>query len=280
MPLKDWEIGGMFAWLKEAAGEQFAFVAIFYRWIGAIAFDAFILFVGFWVIGILVPPFSFLENTATIAAFSILTFWIFTMLATRAIAGSSFIINTIRGMYACAQQGLLPPLTRRVNQHGTPLVLIILQAVIFATFTLMLGTWVRGFATMTVPTIILQTAIIGALFAAPFWLYARHNKSRHKTIVLPSLDRPEVSGTANGALDKLGKALARFSTNYHLRPAPEDYLPLSFRRKQVREYHEANATQRKTAEQGADTGSEKAGANHEGIQAETVIEADEIEYTN
>jgi len=273
MPQKDWEIGGMFIWLKDALGEQLAFAAIFYRWILAITFDVFILSAGFWILSMLIPPLSFLGNPTTIALLSITTFWIFTILATRKVSGSGFIIDTARGMYAVAQQGLLPPLSRRVNQHGAPLVLIIPQAIVFAILALMLGTWIAGFAHMTVVTVILQTLIIAALVAAPWYLYARHNKSRHKTIVLPALEHAsELSG--------INKALARFSTRYHLRPAPEDYLPLSFRRKQVREYHEANAAYREAAEQGIDPNASNSDAGSEAAQAETVIEADEIEYTS
>jgi glutamate:gamma-aminobutyrate antiporter len=253
---------------------------------------------------------------------------------------ASWVVGPARGMYMAAQQGLLPPLFRKVNQHNVPIVLIITQGVVVSIWALILtlggggnnlsfliaialtvciyvvayvlmfaayfqlifkqgqlkrkyqvpggivgkiviagiglATTLCAFFISFVPPGSLQAGeattyllILVSCFAAalvlPFWIYSRHNKSKHKTIVLPSLIRAHEA-------DAYGLSLLRFRAKYHIKPAPEDYLPFSrqrrFTRKQQEDVYAANASSQAAESKNNSAGNER------------VIEADEIEYTD
>jgi len=254
---------------------------------------------------------------------------------------ASWIGGPARGIYMAAQQGLLPTIFRKVNQHDVPIVLIVAQGIIVTIWILILTlggggnnlsfliaialtvciyvaayvlmyigyfklifkqrdlersyqvpggiigkvifasmglvTSIAVFAISFVPPAGLQTGqpatyllILVSCFAValvlPFWIYARHDKGKHKTIVLPSLIKSHELGRHR-------LALPRFRAKYHIRPAPEDYLPFSWRRKLMREHHEGIAAHKKAEEQG---GQQATGET----PPEIVVEPDEIEYAD
>ncbi|MCL2438545.1 MAG: amino acid permease [Coriobacteriia bacterium] len=255
---------------------------------------------------------------------------------------AGWVVGPARGIYMAAQQGLLPPLFRKVNQHDVPIVLIITQGIIVTIWALILTlggggnnlsfliaialtvciyviayvlmfagyfklifkqkdlkrkyqvpggiigktvvagiglfTTLCAFAISFVPPSSLQSGqsttylviLIACFLVAlvlPFWIYSRHDKSKHKTIVLPSLIKPHELGRRRFSLP-------RFRAKYHIRPAPEDYLPFSKRRQLVRKHHEATVAAQQKAEQAHSAQQDTASQ-----QAEKVIEPDEIEYT-
>jgi glutamate:gamma-aminobutyrate antiporter len=257
---------------------------------------------------------------------------------------ASWVVGPARGIYMAAQQGLLPPIFRKVNQHDIPIVLIIAQGVIVSIWTLVLTlggggnnlsfliaialtvciyvvayvlmfagyfqlvfkqaglkrkyqipggkagkvivasiglvTTLIAFGISFVPPSTLQAGqsttylvILAACFVValilPFWIYARHDKSKHKTIVLPAVIRAHEDEALRGRF-----TLPRFRAKYHLRPAPEDYLPFSKRRKQVREHHEASVAAREQQQTNNDM------RTAESIQPEQVVEANDIEYSD
>ncbi|MCL2525700.1 MAG: amino acid permease [Coriobacteriia bacterium] len=252
---------------------------------------------------------------------------------------ASWVVGPARGIYMAAQQGLLPPIFRKVNQHDIPIVLIVAQGIIVSLWAVVLTlggggnnlsfliaialtvciyvvayvlmfagyfklvfkqrdlprkyqipggvfgktivagiglfTTLCAFAISFVPPaglqagqsstyLIILAACFVLAFITPFWIYARHDKSKHKTIVLPSLIRSHELGQHRFSLP-------RFRAKYHLRPAPEDYLPFSWNRKVRREQHEDmmaayEARQQQSVEPAAYDG------------PETVVEAEDIEY--
>jgi amino acid transporter len=252
---------------------------------------------------------------------------------------ASWIVGPARGIYMAAQQGLLPPIFRKVNQHDVPIVLIVAQGFIVTIWALILTlggggnnlsfiiaialtvviyvvayllmfaayfklvfknkdlkrkyqipggtigkvivagsgvvTTLFAFGISFVPPGGLQSGqsttylviLVGCFLVAlvlPFWIYARHDKGKHKTIVLPSLIKSHEVDVHHRRL-----TLPRFRGIHHIRPAPEDYLPFSKRRKLVREHHEAQvAAQTQQSTQ----------SNEYDPQTEQVINADEIEY--
>ena len=255
---------------------------------------------------------------------------------------ASWVVGPARGIYMAAQQGLLPPIFRKVNQHDVPIVLIVAQGVIVsiwiviltlggggnnlsfliaialtvciyvAAYVLMyvgyfkliftqkdlkrkyqvpggivgkviiagtgLVTTLCGFAISFVPPSGLQSGqsstylmiLVGSFLAAlvlPFWIYGRHDKSKHKTIVLPSVIRSHEAARSRFVLP-------RFRAKYHIHPAPEDYLPFSKNRKLAREHHEAAVAQQADAQRS--TQSRDAGQT----PPESVVEADQIEYAD
>jgi len=258
---------------------------------------------------------------------------------TSQIAG--WVTGPARGIYMAAQQGLLPPIFRKVNQHDVPIVLIIAQGIIVSIWTVILTmggggnnlsfliaigltvciyvvayvlmfagyfqlvfkqkglarkyqipggvvgkvlvagiglmTTIAAFGISFVPpsslasgesTTYLVMLVVCFLVALviPFWIYSRHNKSKHKTIVLPSTIKAH-------ELHRHRFVLPRFRAKYHIRPAPEDYLPFSWRRKLMRQHHEGIAAHKATEAQRSQHTADDA-------PPEIIVEPDEIEYTD
>ena len=250
---------------------------------------------------------------------------------------AGWIVGPARGIYMAAQQGLLPTIFRKVNQHDVPIILIVAQGIIVSGWILILTLGGGGnnlsFLIAIALTVCIYVAAYVLMYAAyfklitkqknlkrkyqvpggvigkflfaglglitsmlalfisfvppaglaqgqsttyllilivcfvvalilPFWIYSRHDKSKHKTIVLPSLIKSH-------ELEQHHKlSLPRFRAKYHIRPAPEDYLPFSWRRKLMRQHHEGVAQAQ----------SESAAAEEPTV--ETVLEPDEIEYAD
>ena len=322
-------------------------LAMFLMAITAIVLNA----IGGMSVALVIPTDKIMLNTGIIDALNAL----FTHISTHAAFAANIIALMIafgvisqiagwitgpaRGIYMAAQQGLLPPIFRKVNQHDVPIVLIIAQGIIVTIWALILtiggggnnlsfliaialtvciyvvayvlmfagyfkliftqkdlkrkyqipggivgktiiaGTGlivtIFAFGISFVPPSSLQSgqsttylAILGGCFIAafmlPFLIYARHDKSKHKTIVLPSVLRPH-------ELDSHRFSLLRFRAKYHIRPAPEDYLPFSKQRKLVRKHHEKATAAQTSAKQSVTTQSQ---------QSEQVIEPDQIEYSD
>jgi hypothetical protein len=193
-------------------------------------------------------------------------FWLLTILQFRGLLMifTQWGIGQSAKMYYCAQLGLLPPLARKVNQYKIPLILIGVQRSVLSIWffiqTLFLS---AGFANKQFESYLFFIAVsLLILTILPFWLYSRHNKGKHKSIVLASpLEKHE--------LKRQHFALSRLRAKYHIHPAPEDYLPFSKRRKLMREHEEAIS-----AAQEAQTRSKQDTA------PEQVVEASEIEYAD
>jgi len=265
--MKNWEIGGLYSWVENLSSERAGFVAMFYQW-HLIVFAAIaVLYFGLSGIASLFN-LQALHNPNVIVIVVAGLVWIATLLQARGVLAMNFIVEPIRGMYGAAQMGLLSTTFRKVNQHEVPLALILAQAVFASLWALVLGTFMRNVASHATFSIIFLLGFLLFVAVLPFWLYSRHNKAKHKTIVLPSL-------IATQDTSGIFSSLARFRTRYHIRPTPEDYLPFSWRKKLVRE-HQAEGTAREDAtakrseqQDAADTSS-----------SEQVLEPDEIEYVD
>ena len=219
---------------------------------------------------------------------------------------AGWVVGPARGIYMAAQQGLLPPLLRKVNQYDVPVVLLIIQGIVVTIWACVLTiggggnnlsfliaisltvviyiaaylllyaayfvlifkhkdlkrryhlpggivgkTLIAGIGTLAslfalgitfVPPSTLQSGesatyliILTAGFLVtltlPFLIYARRNKAKHKTIVMPSR-------ITLAEARKRRFVLPRFRGMHHIRPAPEDYLPFSQYRKARRLHQE------------------------------------------
>ena len=255
----------MYTWLKGLAGERLAFAAMIYLWMLTTFAAVAVTYLGLYAVAYL-TRLPLLESTAAKVFFVIGATWISTLLHVRGFRGFTWVSEPIRGVYMLAQQGLLPPLMRKVNQFKVPLLLITFQGILTTFWALFLAWTGEGIRIQPTMVVIVSSLFLLLILALPFWLYARHNKAKHKTIVLPSLTKPR--GNKRSTL-----ILPRFRAKYQIHPAPEDYLPFSWRKKLMREHHEGIAAYKKAEEQGVHQASSES-------PAETVVEADEIEYTN
>ena len=248
--------------------EQFGFAFAFYRWVlGTLAF----LLLAYLLVNLLAQVFGIeavLNNPVAAGMISLGIFWVLTVLQYRGVLAflTQWGIGQSTKMYHCAQMGLLPPMLRKVNQYKVPLVLTGIQRSILSvwffilTILLALASTDDHFNSVFVFTVL----SLFILIALPFWLYSRHNKEKHKTIVLP----PRVT------LAELSKHHFTFShirTMYEIRPAKEDYLPFSKQRELVREQQEAARVEEEEYQ---------AQSSKQPVQPEQVVEANEIEYAD
>jgi len=264
--MKNWEIGGLYSWIEGHFSERAGFVAVFYQW--HIIIFTIVAFFYFLFSGVAhLFNIEALSNPGAIVIITAGLIWIATLLQARGVQAACFIAEPIRGMYAAAQMGLLANTFRKVNQFEVPLALIIAQAFFASTWILALATFMGNIAEQAVFSAIFAVGFLLLIAALPFWLYSRHNKAKHKTIVLPSLITAQ---NTQGILS----SIAKFRTRYHIRPAPEDYLPFSWNKKVVREQG-AKGTSEDTARQNSE---KQQGASD--IPPEQVLEPDEIEYTD
>ena len=248
--------------------ERISFAFVFYRWVlGTLSFLAAI----YLLVSLLAQALGLEPIYASLVATGMISlgiFWLLTILQYRGLLNSltQWGIGQSVRMYHCAQLGLLPPTMRKVNQYKVPLILIgtgrSIISLWFFVQTLFLAAALSSGQFNSY--IIFAALSLLALIALPFWIYSRHNKSKHKTIILP----PKVKITKSSTYHF---TLSQIRIRYEIRPAPEDYLPFSKQRKLVREHQEESARQEDYSTQEA---------NKEATQPEQVLEADEIEYVN
>ena len=256
--------------------ERLYFVFIFYCWVlGTLIFLAltYLLVVGLaQVLGIEAVS----SNPVSVGMITLGIFWILTVLQYRGLLTplTQWGIGQSVRMYHCAQLGLLPPVLRKVNQYKVPLVLIGTQRSIISIWffvqTLFLATALGSERFGSYLSFMAFSLL--ALIALPFWVYSRHNKSKHKTIILPP--SIEISNIKVGKAGSFSFMFQQLRAKYRIQPAREDYLPFSKQRKLVREQQEAAMA----AKDDYQTQISRQAAQSE--QAEQIVEADEIEYAD
>ena len=257
--------------MENTQKEKFGFIFTFYRWVvGTLVFLALIYLLA----GLLAQALgleSVYSSPVALGMISLGVFWLLTVLQYRGLLKpvTQWGIGQSAKMYHCAQMGLLPPMLRKVNQHEVPLVLTGVQrsmiSMWFFVQTFFLAAALSGGRFDFY--VLFMTVSLYILVALPFALYSRHNKDKHKTIVLP----PDIKASDVG---KHRFSLSYLRVKYEIRPAAEDYLPFSRQRKLVREHMQAQAD----AEQEFQEQERRQAEQIE--QTEQVVEADEIEYAD
>ena len=255
--------------------ERLNFALTFYCWVlGALAFLAlaYLLVVALaQVLGIEVVS----SNPVSIGMITLGIFWLLTILQYRGLLTplTQWGIGQSVRMYHCAQLGLLPPTLRKVNQYKVPLVLMGTQrsvvSIWFFVQTLFLATALGSGQFNSYISFMVFSLL--ALIILPFWIYSRHDKNKHKTIVLPP--SIELSSIKIGEAGSFSFILQQLRAKYRIQPAREDYLPFSKQRKLVREQQEA-------AEHQQDSPTQNAKQATQSGQPEQIVEADEIEYAD
>ena len=260
-------------YMTDRQKERLNFVFTFYCWVlGALAFLA-LTYLMVAVLAQVLGIEAVSSNPVFVGMITLGIFWVLTVLQCRGVLVflTQWGIGQSVRMYHCAQLGLLPPTLRKVNQYKVPLVLIGAQRSIvsiwFFVQTLFLATALN--AAQFTSYIIFMVLSLLALIALPFWIYSRHDRSKHKTIVLPP--SIEISSIKVGEVGSLRFVFLQLRAKYHIQPAKEDYLPFSKQRKLVREQQEAARM---------DEEEHQAQNNRQTAQPEQVVEADEIEYAD
>ena len=253
--------------------ERLGFVFIFYCWVlGTLAF----LFLIYLLVVVLAQALGIEAVSSSPVSVGMITlgiFWLLTILQYRGLLAplTQWGVGQSVRMYHCAQLGLLPPMLRKVNQYKVPLVLIGTQRSIISVWffvqTLFFATALDSGRFNSYISFMAFSLL--ALIALPFWVYSQHNKSKHKTIILPPSIK--VSGIKVGKAGSFSFMFQQLRAKYRIQPAREDYLPFSKQRKLVREQQEA-ARAGEDEFQSQDSG--------QTVQPEQVVEADEIEYAD